>query len=164
MSGLVLDGDSGQGLPGVTVLVLGTTLGTATNAEGFTLPDVPATTTQLQFRCVGYRAREAALGAGAGAGGPLRVTLAAENQALDEVVVTGLATNIKRANLANNVAPVSAQELVGQTRAATLDGALQGKLSGAVIYEPRRRAGRRGFGAATRAFLDYRLVGAALCY
>lgn len=132
VAGRVLDGTTGQGLPGVTVLAVGTAVGSATDAAGsFTLSAVPATATRLQFRFLGYATQEAAIPAS----GPLTITLQPENKALDEVVVTGLATTIKRANLANNVATVSGQELVGQTRPVTVDAALQGKLSGAVISQ-----------------------------
>ncbi len=131
VTGRVLDGASRQGLPGVTVLVPGTTIGTSTNAEGaFSIGGVPATATRLQFSFVGYRTTEQAV-----TGAPLTVTLLPETRALDEVVVTGLATSIKRSNLANSVATVSAQELVGPTRPVTLDAALQGKVAGAVITQ-----------------------------
>ncbi len=49
--------------------------------------------------------------------------------------MTGLATSIKRSNLANSVATIGGRELVGQTRPVTLDAALQGKLAGAVISQ-----------------------------
>ena len=52
---------------------------------------------------------------------------------LNEVVVTGLGTSLKRANLANAVSSVSARELVGTTTQATVDGALYGKFTGANI-------------------------------
>lgn len=133
VSGRVLDGGNQQGLPGVTVRVPGTTLGTATdNAGAFALSGVPATATRLEFSFVGFRSAEQAL---TDAGAPLAVTLVPETRALDEVVVTGLATSIKRSNLANSVATVSGQELVGQTRPVTLDAALQGKVAGALISQ-----------------------------
>ena len=49
------------------------------------------------------------------------------------MVVTGLGTSLKRANLAHAVASVSASELVGTTTQATVDGALYGKFTGANI-------------------------------
>ncbi len=130
VTGQVLDGATRQGLPGATVLVPGTTVGTSTNADGAFNLSVPATATRLQFSSVGYRSVEQDL-----TGAPLAVTLVPETKALDEVVVTGLATSIKRSNLANSVATVSAQELVGSTRPVTLDAALQGKVAGAVITQ-----------------------------
>ena len=52
---------------------------------------------------------------------------------LDEVVVTGLSTTVKRRNLANAVATISSKELSGTAPAQTLDGALSGKIPGAYI-------------------------------
>lgn len=52
---------------------------------------------------------------------------------LDEVVVTGLSTTLKRRNLANAVATISSKELSGTAPAQTLDAALEGKIPGAYI-------------------------------
>ena len=128
--GQVLDAATREALPGVTVRAPGTTLGTSTDAAGrFELAGLPPTATRLQFSYLGYRPQELPLTSDA----PLAVSLQPENRALDEVVVTGLATTIKRANLANDVATLSGHDLVGATRPVTLDAALQGKLAGALI-------------------------------
>ncbi|MGN6602146.1 MAG: SusC/RagA family TonB-linked outer membrane protein [Ginsengibacter sp.] len=52
---------------------------------------------------------------------------------LDEVVVTGLATSVKRRNLANAVTTISSKELSGIAPAQTFDEALEGKIPGAYI-------------------------------
>ncbi|MEP6682817.1 MAG: SusC/RagA family TonB-linked outer membrane protein [Parafilimonas sp.] len=52
---------------------------------------------------------------------------------LDEVVVTGLSTTVKRRNLANAVTTISSKELSGTAPAQTLDAALEGKIPGAYI-------------------------------
>jgi TonB-linked SusC/RagA family outer membrane protein len=52
---------------------------------------------------------------------------------LDEVVVTGLSTTVKRRNLANAVTTISSRELSGTAPAQTLDAALEGKIPGAYI-------------------------------
>src|SRR5579871_3068591 len=52
---------------------------------------------------------------------------------LDEVVVTGLATSVKRRNLANAVATISSKELNSVAPAQTFDAALEGKITGAYI-------------------------------
>lgn len=52
---------------------------------------------------------------------------------LKEVVITGLASSIKRSNLANAVTTVSARDLTGTTQIQTTDGALYGKVPGATI-------------------------------
>jgi hypothetical protein len=52
---------------------------------------------------------------------------------LDEVVVTGLATSVKRRNLANAVVSISSRDLTGTAPAQTFDAALNGKVPGALI-------------------------------
>ena len=63
----------------------------------------------------------------------LSIVLEEDMARLEEVVVTGLATTVKRRNSANAVATVSAKELSGTAPAQTLDGALNGKIAGANI-------------------------------
>ncbi len=63
----------------------------------------------------------------------LQVKLAEDVSRLDEVVVTGLATTIKRKNLANAVGEIGSTELSGTAPAQTFDAALDGKISGANI-------------------------------
>jgi TonB-linked SusC/RagA family outer membrane protein len=52
---------------------------------------------------------------------------------LKEIVITGLASSIKRSNLANAITTVSAKDLMGTTQIQTADGALYGKVAGANI-------------------------------
>ncbi len=63
----------------------------------------------------------------------ITVKLAEDISKLDEVVVTGLATTIKRKNLANAVAEIGPNELNGTAPAQTFDEALDGKIPGADI-------------------------------
>src|SRR6185436_1186732 len=63
----------------------------------------------------------------------LTVKLVSDVARLDEVVVTGLVTNVKRSNLANAVTTVSGKDLTGTTAPQTFDGALSGKVVGANI-------------------------------
>ncbi|UOG73895.1 SusC/RagA family TonB-linked outer membrane protein [Hymenobacter tibetensis] len=131
ISGRVTDSAGGQGLPGVTVLVKGTTVGASTNSDGSYILNVPASATTLTFSFIGYGTVERAIGDGSA----INVGLTASARDLDEVVVTGLATSIKRSNLANAVTTISARELVGSTRPVTVDAALNGKIVGANIAQ-----------------------------
>ena len=54
----------------------------------------------------------------------MTIIMNTEDTILDEVVITGLGTSVKRRNLANAVATVSSEELVGKTNQGTVDGAL----------------------------------------
>ncbi|OON65876.1 SusC/RagA family TonB-linked outer membrane protein [Hymenobacter sp. CRA2] len=131
VSGRVTDAANGQGLPGVTVLAKGTSTGATTDADGAYSINVPTGTTTLQFSYVGYQTIDRPIGSA----GTLSVALSADTRQLDEVVVSGLASTVKRSNLANSVATISAKELTGITRPVTVDAALNGKLAGANISQ-----------------------------
>jgi TonB-linked SusC/RagA family outer membrane protein len=131
ISGRVTDRTSGQGLPGVTVLVKGTTIGASTGSDGSFTLSVPESATTLAFSSIGYLTVERPIGSAS----VIDVQLATDTRQLEEVVVTGLASSIKRSNLANSVATVSAKELVGSTRPVTVDAALNGKVAGANISQ-----------------------------
>ncbi|UYZ63271.1 SusC/RagA family TonB-linked outer membrane protein [Hymenobacter weizhouensis] len=131
ITGRVTDAATGQGLPGVTVLVKGTTVGTSTNADGSFTLSAPASATTLVFSSVGYNGVERPIGSDA----TVNVALGASTRNLEEVVVTGLATSVKRSNLANAITTISAKELVGSTRPVTVDAALSGKVVGANIAQ-----------------------------
>ncbi|MET4106514.1 SusC/RagA family TonB-linked outer membrane protein [Hymenobacter sp. UYP22] len=131
ISGRVTDAASGQGLPGVTVLVKGTTVGASTNSDGSFTLSAPTTASTLVFSSVGFVTVERAIGTSS----TFAVALSADSRALDEVVVTGLATSVKRSNLANAITTISAKELTGSTRPVTVDAALSGKVVGANIAQ-----------------------------
>jgi hypothetical protein len=84
ISGLVLD-EQGQPLPGTTVLVKGTTIGTTTDMEGRYSLTLPTTAQALVFSFVGMRMEELPIQGRSN----LNVTLMQDNQMLSEVVVTG---------------------------------------------------------------------------
>lgn len=116
-------------LPGASIVVKGTTNGTTSDFDGnyeIQLDEFPAT---LVFSSLGYSTKEMSVTSGA----TLNVSLEESVMGLDEVVVSGLASSVKRKNLANAVATVSASELAGVTPPKTLDGALAGKFTGAVV-------------------------------
>ena len=75
------------------------------------------------------------------------LVLAEDIANLDEVVVTGLASSIKRSNLANAVSTISSEEITGVTTQQTVDGALYGKLTGVNIVQSN---GAPGGGIAMR--------------
>lgn len=129
VTGQVVSGSDGTPLAGVSVLVKGTSQGASTDFDGnytIAIDNFPAT---LVFSYLGFETVEQEVEAPT----DLDVTLTESATGLEEVVVTGLATSIKRSNAANAVATVSAEELAGRTPAQTLDGALNGKFTGALI-------------------------------
>lgn len=127
VKGTVTDAATNEGLPGVAVLVKpGNTAGTITDFDGNYEIRVPSDAS-LQFSYVGYRTQVIAVNNQTA----INVQLVEDVAKLDEVVVTGLATNVKRSNLANAVATLSAKELTGVTPPQTLQNGLSGKIPGA---------------------------------
>ena len=125
-SGKVTDESTGDPLPGVTVKVKGSNVGTLTDFDGNYKIDVSSDAI-LVFSFIGYFNVEiAASDAG-------NVQMKVDVTKLEEVVVTGLASSIKRSNLANSVSTIDSKSLTGTTTGATLDGALYGKLTGVNI-------------------------------
>ncbi|MGI4872629.1 MAG: carboxypeptidase-like regulatory domain-containing protein [Janthinobacterium lividum] len=86
LRGRVIDRTTGEGLPGVTVLVQGTQVGTSTNADGgFTLQVPPSRAVILEFSFVGYRTEVLRVASDRA----ISVSLAPSMEQLGEVVVTG---------------------------------------------------------------------------
>lgn len=143
VSGTVTD-ENQETLIGVSILVVGTSSGTVSDIDGNYSINVPAGTKKLLFSYTGFTSKEVVL---TGAMTNLNVVLEAGVNSLDEVVVTGLASSIKRSNLANAVSTISAEELTGATSQQTVDGALYGKLTGVNITQT---SGAPGGGYAVR--------------
>ncbi|MCE7060010.1 TonB-dependent receptor [Dyadobacter sp. CY343] len=115
--------EQGQGLPGVSVVVKGTTVGTVTDLEGNYTVNVPGSAT-LVFSFIGYITQEIPLGNRAS----LDVKMLADTKALDEVVVVGYGT-AKKATLTGSVTAVKGAELQ-KAPAANLSNTLGGRLPG----------------------------------
>src|SRR5579862_4162610 len=115
-------------IPGATVVVKNSTQAVASDGNGkFTL-NVPANAVII-VSAIGYKSQTIDVSGKQN----LDVKLAEDVSRLDEVVVTGLATSVKRKNLANSVAVIGSKELNGTAPAQTFDAALEGKISGAYI-------------------------------
>ena len=121
ISGKVTDTSTGQGLPGVTVLVKGTSAGTSTDVNGNYSITPPAGGTSLTFSFIGYTTIERVIGNNTS----INVTLTADANQLDEVVVVGYGTQQKRdvtssisqvkgTEIANLATPSFAQQLAGR--------------------------------------------------
>ena len=129
VTGKVIRADDSTIIPFVNIIEQGTSNGTVSDIDGnysLTVSSFPAT---LVFSSLGFETTQRQV-TGAGA---VNVSLNEEAAALDEVVVTGLATSVKRTNSANAVASLSSEDITGTTPPPTLDGALYGKFAGAVV-------------------------------
>lgn len=127
VKGTVTAKEDGMPLPGVSVIVLGTTQGTATDFDGnYELNNVTATTT-LVFSYIGYVTQEIVIGANT----TIDVVLQEDSQQLDEVVLTGY-TSQRKADITGAVSVVSMDEINKQTEPNPIK-ALQGRLPGVNI-------------------------------
>ena len=129
-SGTVKENSNGNPLAGVSITVKGTKQTTTSNSTGNFTINVNSKSAVLVLKYVGYKATEVAVTADRA---NLNVMMEEEVNSLKEIVITGLASSIKRSNLANAITTVSAKDLMGTTQIQTADGALYGKVSGANI-------------------------------
>ncbi|MDR3094674.1 MAG: TonB-dependent receptor [Bacteroidales bacterium] len=139
VTGTVKD-QTGETLPGVTVLQKGTGNGAVSNLDGqytIVIPDENAT---LVFSFVGYAKQEIM----AGTRTVIDVTLAEDSQQLDEVVVVGYGTQ-KRRELTGSVASVSKSVL--EHPAVSLDAMLGGAIAGVNVTQT---SGQPGTGSSVR--------------
>lgn len=119
---------SGTGMPGVSIAVKGTQRGANTDVDGNYKIAVPENAT-LVFSFVGYKTQEVAVGSRS----VVDVSLAEDNQVLNEVVVVGYGTQ-KRQEISGTVASVSSKEFNAGVIANPL-AAVQGKVAGLTINQ-----------------------------
>ncbi|MCD6354785.1 MAG: TonB-dependent receptor plug domain-containing protein, partial [Prolixibacteraceae bacterium] len=126
ITGIVTD-ESGQPLPGVTVLVKGTTQGTVTNADGeYSISSLPENAT-LVFSFVGMRTQEIPVGEQT----TINVQMEEKTIGIEEVVAIGYGVVNKR-DLTGVVSKVDAEQL-SAAPVSRVDQALQGKSAGVQV-------------------------------
>ncbi len=126
VSGKVTD-DSGEGMPGVSISVKGTTNGVITDADGnFSISNLPSDAV-LIFSFVGYVTQEVSV-AGRSV---ITITLKADIKSLDEVVVIGYGT-ARVKELTGSVASVEGNKLTS-LNTVRVDQALQGQVAGVQV-------------------------------
>lgn len=128
ITGTVSD-ENGQGLPGVSVVLKGTTRGTTTNADGKYRLNVPDRSAVLVFSFVGYGSQEVATGGRA----VVNVSLKADEKSLNEVVVVGYG-QVRKSDLTGAVVTVPVEE-IKKVAVTSLDQALQGRAAGVQITQ-----------------------------
>lgn len=126
ITGRVIDSETGGGMPGVTVLVKGTTGGTTTDAEGRYAINAARENT-LVFSFVGYLSKEVAVGSQS----VVNVSLVSDVTALEEVVVTGYAAQQKR-DITGSVAVVDVKEMK-KIPSSNIGDQLQGRVAGVQV-------------------------------
>ncbi|ULC59025.1 TonB-dependent receptor [Flaviramulus sp. BrNp1-15] len=127
IKGTVTDADLSGPLPGVTILVKGTTNGTSTDFDGnYTIENVAENAT-LVFSYIGYKTQEINVAGKT----TINAVLKTDTEALDEVVVIGYGT-ARKSDLTGSVVAISGSDLQEQPIANVAE-ALTGRLAGVQV-------------------------------
>ena len=145
VAGKVQD-SGGQGIPGVSIVVKGSTVGTTSDGNGSFSINVKSSNAELTFTSVGYVSQTVAVGGKS----TLAITLADDVSQLSEVIVTGYASQRKK-DITGAVTVVSAKEL-NAVPAASVTQMLQGRAAGVTVGNDNSPGGGtmvrvRGFGS-----------------
>lgn len=147
--GTVTDAQTGAPIGAAQVSVEGTTLGAASGADGtFSIPGVSEGAHNLLVRRLGYVPLTRSIVVSADMA-PVTIGLQAAATSLERVVVTGSATATTVRALGTSVATVDASQ-VSESRAQTVDQALQGKIAGAQITQNSGNPGGGGLSVRLR--------------
>jgi TonB-linked SusC/RagA family outer membrane protein len=104
--GRITDASTGEGVPGVSVVVAGTTIGANSDINGNYTITVPSSNSTLNFTFVGYLPQEVAVGGRS----TVNVVMAVDVRALEEVVVVGYGTQ-KKSDITGTVTSLSKDRL-----------------------------------------------------
>jgi len=127
VTGTVVD-DTGFPLPGVTVVIVGTTTGTITDVNGSYSLEVPDNDVVLQFSFIGMETQKIPVGDKT----KINVTLAPASIAVNEVVVTGLGIKREEKSLGYSVGKVKGEDMNNVAQDNVLNS-LSGKVSGVSV-------------------------------
>lgn len=128
ITGTVLD-DTGNTLPGVSIVVKGTTRGQITDIDGTFSINVPNEAAILQFSFVGFMTQEITVGKQRN----MIVRLKEDDQMLEDVVVVGYGVQ-KRETLVGAVSQIDNKALM-QSGSTNITNAIAGKLSGVLTMQ-----------------------------
>jgi TonB-dependent starch-binding outer membrane protein SusC len=127
VTGTVTSGDDGLPLPGASVVVKGTTIGTATDLDGKFSLNVPQGSNVLVVSFTGFTSQEASVGNRS----VVDVVLQADIASLGEVIVTGYGTQPKR-EVTGAVSSVKG-DVIQNLPLQSFDRALQGRAAGVQV-------------------------------
>ncbi len=125
LSGKVLSVEDNLPLPGVNVMLQGTTTGTTTDADGVYKLSVPAAGGTIIFSFIGFTAQEAEIGSR----DVVDIKLITDTKQLSEVVVTALGIEREKKALGYTVQEIKGSQLT-ETRSANIANSLNGRIAG----------------------------------
>lgn len=144
VSGTVTNAESGEPIPGVSIVVKGqTTIGTTTDMDGnYTLSGIPSDAEALVYSFVGMETKEVAINGRS----TIDVALEPAVTEMEEVIVSGVASATPKSKMTVSVDQVSSDELQ-QAPASDAVSSLQGKMAGVTVT---KASGQPGSGATVQ--------------
>jgi TonB-linked SusC/RagA family outer membrane protein len=127
VTGVVIDEDTNEPLPGVNIYIKGTTIGTITDASGKYEIEVPNENAILAFKYIGYQTQEIPVAGNA----EINVNLGFEAEYLDEIVVIGYGI-VKKIDLTGSLATLKEEDF-NRGLVSTPEQMIQGKVAGVKI-------------------------------
>jgi TonB-linked SusC/RagA family outer membrane protein len=135
VTGMVTDADSAEPIEGAQVYIEGTSVGTLTNSNGrFLINNAPTGVQVLVVQHLGHTTQRLDITVTAGEPLVLDVALSPTALALDELVVVGYGTQIKR-EVTGAVTSVRGADIVEASVTPNIQTALQGRLAGVNVAE-----------------------------
>lgn len=128
VTGVVFN-QEGESIPGVTVIVKGTTIGTVTDLDGNFKIDVPANSDMLVLSFVGMKTQEVSVAGKM----VVEVVMLEETTGLDEVIIVGYGSQ-KKVNLTGSVASIDAEEMVARP-VTNISSGLSGMAAGVQVIQ-----------------------------
>jgi len=129
ITGTITASEDGMPLPGVSIVVKGTTVGGASDVNGKYDLNVPANAEVLTISFIGYVTQDVAI-----AGRTIiDVVMESESKQIEEVVVVGYGSAKKVGTVVGSVAKVGGEKIASKPQATVLE-AMQGKVAGLQVY------------------------------
>ena len=129
ITGKVQSDDSSSGLPGVNVTVKNSNSGTMTDFEGSYSIEIPSDNAILVFSYIGFKTQEVTVGNNS----EINVTLLEDVSSLDEVVVIGYGTQVRR-DVTGSIASLDEDSFSAQAN-TNVDQMIQGKAAGVQVVQ-----------------------------
>ncbi|MGL4493131.1 MAG: carboxypeptidase-like regulatory domain-containing protein, partial [Tannerellaceae bacterium] len=152
VNGTVLD-ELNTSLPGVNVVVKGTTIGTTTDLDGNYFIEVPSKNAVLVFSYIGYEPQEVKVG------NQINISLKMKevSTGLNEVVVVGYGSQ-KRASVIGSITTIAPEKLQ-QSPSRALSNNLAGQLSGVIAVQRSGEPGKDGSSFWIRGISSFQSAG-----
>lgn len=129
VSGTIISASDGESLPGVNVLIKGTSVGTVSGVDGQFTIEVPSKQSVLVFSFIGFETLERVVGEEA----LINISLTPSMTSLHEVVVVGYGTQ-EKISVTNSVGTLGSEELVRRP-VTSLQQAMQGTVPGLMVLD-----------------------------